>query len=334
MGDAPVPNLDDFFNKKKKKQLKGLNLNNASTSAKTEDKKSKLKSQEEEEWQEEQVVAATIQVAAPGRFIRDEDSKPDEDEPRRAWGNAKGKSDASSAVKDLKKNPTPAMSVQSSTNINIDDGSNPTVNIKTSKNVFSALEDHQDDDEEAANRRPKEIVPARVQKQKGEREKVAIQREVDKFGGKKDDDKKDEGKKKKEGGARKKKEREVAEEGSGDEDEDEDGAEAEAAEDGAEEPKKPKKKAKEPEKADPEPNDEEDQSIKPDLVASRAKYQDRKRLPLKELPKEEYQDRVVKKQPVAPKSSKKKGPIEDFDIKSLDAKPGKNRTLQEMPDDF
>merc|ERR1712060_586648 len=96
---------------------------------------------------------------------------------------------------------TPAMSVQSSTNINIDGGSEPKVNIKTTKNLFAALEDNQDDDEDAANKRPKEIKPAMVQKQKGEREKTAIQREVDKYGAgkKKDDGKKDEGKEKKKG---------------------------------------------------------------------------------------------------------------------------------------
>merc|ERR1712113_1066491 len=116
--------------------------------------------------------------------IRDEDSKPEEDEPKRAWGNTKGKSDSVQQQQhhNDKKNPTPAMSVQSSSNINIDDGSEPKVNIKTSKNLFSALEDNQDDAEDAANKRPKEIKPAMVQKQKGEREKTAIQREVDKYG--------------------------------------------------------------------------------------------------------------------------------------------------------
>merc|ERR1712087_230052 len=68
---------------------------------------------------------------------------------------------------------------------NIDDGANANINIKTSKNVFGALAGD-DDDEEDGPKRPKEIKPAMVSKVKGESQKVAVQREVDKYQGKKD----------------------------------------------------------------------------------------------------------------------------------------------------
>merc|ERR1711865_397948 len=84
--------------------------------------------------------------------------------------------------------PTLAKSVGSSS-INIDDGSDTKVNIATSKNVFAALEGEDDDDGEG-KKRPTEIKPAMVTKKKGEREKVALQREVDKYSVKKDGKKK------------------------------------------------------------------------------------------------------------------------------------------------
>merc|ERR1719382_1002070 len=74
-----------------------------------------------------------------------------------------------------------------SSNINIDDGSEAKVNIATSKNMFAQLEDEDEGGEEV--KRPKEIKPAMVTKKKGEREKVAIQREVAKYS--KKDSKKD-----------------------------------------------------------------------------------------------------------------------------------------------
>merc|ERR1712066_50650 len=76
-----------------------------------------------------------------------------------------------------------------SSNINIDDGSEGKVNIKTTKNAFAALHE-QDDDEDEAPKRPKEIKPAMVQKQKGERTSTATQREVEKYSGPADEKKK------------------------------------------------------------------------------------------------------------------------------------------------
>merc|ERR1711972_425984 len=66
---------------------------------------------------------------------------------------------------------------------------NGTVNIKTTKNAFAALHDGDDDDDEVS-KRPKEIKPAMVQKQKGERTSAAIQREVEKYNGPADEKKK------------------------------------------------------------------------------------------------------------------------------------------------
>merc|ERR1712014_64615 len=93
--------------------------------------------------------------------------------------------------------PTLAKAVGQSSNINIDDGSDATVNIKTTKNAFAALHDN-DDDEEDGPKRPKEIKPAMVQKQKGERTSAAIQREVEKYSGPAEGKKKKDRKKKKE----------------------------------------------------------------------------------------------------------------------------------------
>merc|ERR1712060_403087 len=147
---------------------------------------------------------------------------------------------------------------------------------------------------------------------------------------KKDDDKKDEGKKRKDD-AKKKKDADE------DEDDDDDEDDAEGAEDVKEEPKcepksepkskkDDKKKATEPEKVEPVV-EEEDLSIQPDLVAAKAKYQGRKRLPLKELPREEYEERKIKKQPIVAKSSKKKGAKIDFDDIEADGK-NKSRILE------
>merc|ERR1712060_7461 len=99
-------------------------------------------------------------------------------------GDAGGKRDLND-----KRYPTLAKSMLQSSNINIDDGSNPTVNIKTTKNAFAALHDNDDDDDEAP-KGPKEIKPAMVQKQKGERTSTAIQREVEKYSGPADGKKK------------------------------------------------------------------------------------------------------------------------------------------------
>merc|ERR1712037_290344 len=84
------------------------------------------------------------------------------------------------ADREARKFPTLAKTIKASSNINIDDGSDATVNISVSKNVFSALED-EEDEEEKANKRPKEIKPAMVFKKKGERETEALQREVDRY---------------------------------------------------------------------------------------------------------------------------------------------------------
>merc|ERR1712217_30362 len=126
-------------------------------------------------------------------------------------------------------------------------------------------------------------------------EKTAIQREVDKYGAgkKKDDGKGDEG---------------------GDDD-DEEGAEADGAEDATEEPKNnkdDKKKANETETVETIV-EEEDLIIQPDLAASKAKYDGRKRLPLRSLPAEEYEERKIRKQLVVATRSKKKRNLVDWD---------------------
>jgi hypothetical protein len=85
-----------------------------------------------------------------------------------------------------------------SSNINIDDGSDAKINSATNRNAFAALEGDEDEEEEGklvgGKKRPKEIKPAMVSKQKGEREKDVVGREVAKYvpGGKKPVEEEDE----------------------------------------------------------------------------------------------------------------------------------------------
>merc|ERR1712151_610157 len=130
---------------------------------------------------------------------------------------------------------------------------------------MGVLEDAHDSDEDGPLR-PKEIKPWQVKKKKGEFEKEAIKREVDKYAGKKETTKK-------------KKEEEV---------------EDEAAVAGKEEVKKKKKaddkKEDKEEHAKPVEDRAEDLMIKPDLDAAKDKYTNRKKLPKKDLPREELEE--------------------------------------------
>merc|ERR1712048_945384 len=229
-------------------KIKGSNLNIASTASKTEDKKSKAKDQEDEGWKEDEVSAPTIgKVEAVGKLVKDDEKPQEEDATAPAWGKLKQPVEPKErSTADQKRFPSLAKSIQSS-NINIDD-SEPKVNIATSKNAFSALENEDDEDQEG--KRPKEIKPAMVQKKQGEREKIAIQREVDKYSTKKDDGKKDD-----------------------EEDEDEDGEEPKAEEEAKEAKevaevkkteKKEEKKTKSPQAEEPQKEIEEDLKIQAD----------------------------------------------------------------------
>uniref|UniRef100_A0A7S4VSC3 Uncharacterized protein n=1 Tax=Alexandrium monilatum TaxID=311494 RepID=A0A7S4VSC3_9DINO len=306
---ADAPSLQDFLAKKTKKKIKGSNLNVVSASTPETAKKPKSKDAEEEGWQEEQVVAATMKVEVAGKLTREEDKKEEEDTSGHAWGSVKAKSESSQGLSD-KKFPTLRKSMRTSTNINIDDGSEAKVNISTSKNVFAALENEEDDEEQEV-KRPKEIKPAMVTKKKGEFEKVAIQREVDKYS--KDGPKKEGGKDGK------------------DEDEDE----GEAGEDAAKEPqeeveaKKPEAKRKDRKAGrkaeaagqetarEEEEQEHEDLRIVADLAAAKAKYQGRKKpFPPKPLPRSELEEEKENK-PVAPGKKKKMAVIEEDDKPKL-----------------
>merc|ERR1712087_130662 len=101
-----------------------------------------------------------------------EDKKEEEDSNAPAWGSAR----KANAVRDDltdKKYPT----LKGASNIVIDEGPSK-VNIKTSKNVFEALGDGEDDSDGPS--RPKEIRAAMVQKKKGEFAKTAVQNAVNK----------------------------------------------------------------------------------------------------------------------------------------------------------
>lgn len=292
MTDAPS-SLGDFFKQKKKKQAKGTNLNNEASTTKVEDKKSKTKDKEEEGWEDEQILAPTMMVQVAGILTREEDVKDQEDTAAPAWGSNKPKKGAVDAPKiNEKRFPTLAKAMGQSSNINIDDGSQANINIKTTKNVFSALEDD-DGDEDAGPKRPKEIKPAMVSKVKGEFEKVALQREVAKYKPK-DDKKKGKKKKKKDDSDDSEEESEDEEEEDDEEDEEEIRA-AERKKKADEKAEEKKKKAKE-EKANKE-NEEvgeveiaEDLKIVPDEKAARAKYIGREKLETKPLPRAEIEE--------------------------------------------
>jgi len=307
---ADAPSLSDFLAKKTKKKIKGSNLNVVSASKPEAAKKPKSKDAEEEGWQEEQVVAATMKVEVAGKLTREEDKKEEDDTSGHAWGSVKAKSESSQGLSD-KKYPTLRKSMRTSTNINIDDGSEAKVNISTSKNVFAALENEEDDEEQEV-KRPKEIKPAMVTKKKGELEKVAIQREVNKYS--KDGPKKEGGK-----------------DGKDDDEEDEGEAEEDATEERQEEveAKKPeaKKKDKKAEKKaeaaggeaarEEEEQELEDLKIVADLAAAKAKYEGRKKpFPPKPLPKSELEEEKENK-PAAPGKKKKMAVIEEDDKPKL-----------------
>lgn len=297
--------LGDFFSQKKKPKKMGSNLNNQ-TAAKAEAKKTK--NQEEDGWDEQEATAASLKVEIAGKLTRDDDKKEDEGVSKAAWGNTKTKANA-----DLneRKFPSLAKSVQSS-NISLrpDDKQ---LNIETSKNLFSALEGDEDDDEEGP-KRPNVIKPAMVTKKKGEFEKVALQREVDKYKG---TDKKKKPKK----------------DGEEEEEDEEDEEEEEKVE--VEYKKKVKKKEKEVVVEAEEEEEElaEDVKIVPDLAAAKAKYQGRRKLapvPLsrREL-EEEKENKPAKNQAPAVGSKNKKGKKGFVDEEDMYEK-----KLLVAPDDF
>jgi len=306
-----APSLGDFFKAKSKKKVKASNLNKAEEQ-KTEEKK-KTSSKEDDAWQEDEVVAATIKVEVAGKLMREEEKKDDEEAAAPAWGGKK-KEGANAPAINEKRYPTLAKSVGSSS-INIDDGSDAKVNITTSKNRFADLEG-EDDEENSSSKRPKSILPAMVMKKQGEREKVALKREVDKYTSK----------------PTKKKAKDATAE---DDDEDDDEEEDEEAEDGdeaaaaaAEEEvseKKPKdKKPKEAKKPVQEENEEdreeleEDLKIQVDLVESKDKYKGRKKLSPQDLPRSELQEEKENRPKQANASGKKKKFVEEETEKKLE----------------
>jgi len=296
MAEAAAPSLGDFFKSKGKKKIKASNLNKETTT-KTEEKKGPKKDKEDDVWEEEQVVAATMKVEVAGKLMREE-VKEEEDTSAPAWGSVgKEKKDPRQEAINEKRYPTLAKSLGSSS-INIDDGSDAKVNIATSKNHFAALEgDEGSDGEDTTTKRPKSIKPAMISKKKGEFEKVALQREVDKYA-KKDTKKKE---KKKESG-----------EDDDDDDEEDDDEEEEApapvVEEEGRKKKAPEKKKEEVKKPAEEEEDEdkaEDLKIQPDLVASKDKYKGRKKLSPADLPRSEMREEKENK-PVNQPSGKKK----------------------------
>lgn len=257
---AEPPSLGDFFAKKKKKPIKGSNLNAATAAAAPgEATKPKAKSSEEQGWAYEEVAAPTMKVEIAGKLQREEAKQEEEQVQAPAWGTVKPAKADSTQLSD-KKYPTLAKSIQSS-NIQLD-GGEAKVNISVSKNAYEALGDQEDED---GSKRPSQIKPAMVQKKKGEFEKTAIQREVDKYA--------------------KPKGKSADDEEAGDVDE---APKPEAVE----EKKKEKKVKKDEEKKDEaETKDlEEDLKIQPNLQAAKAKYKRRKKLPKQELPAEELKE--------------------------------------------
>lgn len=244
-----------------------------------------------------------MKVEVAGKLMRDEDKKDEDDNSAPAWGVLK---EQKSGLNE-KRYPSLAKAVASS-NINIDDNTETKINISTTKNVFSALEDPEADDEKGS-KRPKEIMPSKVQKKKGERERVAVQREVDKYS--------------KKGGSGK--DRDSIEEGDEGEEGEEEEEEVELVEEEKKKTdKKPSKKVKaakeeveeeeEEAAAEEERVDEEDLKIECNQEASEAKYKGRKKLPLEDLPAEEMREQKETRRARPQTSSKKKKAIFDEDL--------------------
>eukprot|EP00405_Crypthecodinium_cohnii_P021421 CAMPEP_0206481130 /NCGR_PEP_ID=MMETSP0324_2-20121206/37928_1 /ASSEMBLY_ACC=CAM_ASM_000836 /TAXON_ID=2866 /ORGANISM="Crypthecodinium cohnii, Strain Seligo" /LENGTH=305 /DNA_ID=CAMNT_0053958493 /DNA_START=98 /DNA_END=1015 /DNA_ORIENTATION=- len=304
MAEVP-PSLGDFFSKNKKKKIKGVNLNNeAQKPSADEQKASKGKAKDDGDWKdEEQVAAPNLKVQEAGKLVKEEDKKDEHVAP--AW---KVKKQTATTDKDARSFPTLRKAMGQSSNINIDDGTDGHVNIKTSRNMFDAL-DNDDEDDEGKTKRPKEIKPFLAQKQKGEMLSSVIQREADKYG--------HEIKKAPAPTKKKKKEKEAS-------------SEEESSEEEVEEATKKKEVPKKVIKAPSNP--EEDCKIEPDQEAARAKYQDREKLPKKQLPASELKEEKENKPPPpnasaaggGGKKNKKKGfmDIEDSKPKVMMAPEG------------
>jgi len=271
MADAPAPSsLDSFFAKKKKKNVKSTNLNHDTVLAK-EEKKKVVKNKDEEEWEDEQEMAAPImQVQVAGMLNKEEDTI-QEQSAGAAWRKQK-----KPETRDLndKKFPTLAKAIQSS-NINIDDGSNPNINIKTNKNVFAALED-EDGSEDEIKKRPKEIKPAMVKKQRGEMQSQAVQREVSRYVKDEKPKRSEESEEEEEAGRQSRRQEKLAE--------------------------KAKSKAKGVVQEEEPEEVADDVKIEADEKASRAKYVGRAKLPTLLLPRKELQEaKPIKAQPAGKK---------------------------------
>lgn len=272
---AEAPSLGDFFKSKGKKKIKATNLNKETAAAKPEDQKAK-KATEDDAWQEEQIVAQTMKVEVVGKLMREEEKKDDEDSAAPAWGAPKKEGGSRNDLSD-KKYPSLAKSVAS---INIDDGSDNKVNIATSKNVFAALEGDEEEDE-SGSKRPKAINSSMVSKKKGEFEKVALKREVDKYAR-----------------IKKKKAQRVEDSGEEEDEEEDEESEEETAEvaevEEKQREKKEKKKEAKQEVEDDETQEkeevEEDLKMQPDLLGAKEKYKGRKKMPVADLPREEMRE--------------------------------------------
>merc|ERR1711972_275494 len=309
---------------KGKKKIKASNLNKDTTTAQPEEKKSNKKSTEDDAWEEEEVKASTIKgVESAGTLKKEAEIKDAEDTAAPAWGPLKTSKELSNTGINEKKYPTLQKAVGSSS-ININD--EPKVNIATSKNVFAALETGEDDDEEQSIKRPNQINAIMVSKKKGEREKEAVDREVKKYTGSAKESKKD--------AKKKAKHNEDEDDEDEDDDEEEEGEEPEvpAADGEARKKKHPEKKDTE-KKAKKEVIEETNAEVEEDLkivfdtVASKAKYEGRKKLPPKEIPSEELEEERENK----PKAQAK---VTSGKKKKFMAEEEQEKKIMYMPDDW
>eukprot|EP00746_Dinoflagellata_sp_MGD_P162679 gnl/MRDRNA2_/MRDRNA2_90342_c0_seq1.p1 gnl/MRDRNA2_/MRDRNA2_90342_c0~~gnl/MRDRNA2_/MRDRNA2_90342_c0_seq1.p1 ORF type:complete len:323 (-),score=130.17 gnl/MRDRNA2_/MRDRNA2_90342_c0_seq1:37-942(-) len=297
------PSLGDFFAKKKTKKVKASNLNNVSTPG-TEKKPEKKKEKDADAagWKDVDEIAPSMPAMSAGievgKLVREQDEE-EEESKAPAWGKSKNDKEVKRSERDEKRFPElrAAMGFSGSSNINIDDGSDAKINISTSKNVFAALEgeEEEDDDGTGKKKRPKEIKPAMVSKQKGEREKDVLKKEVDKYlpGGPpkiEEDDDSPEAKEKAEAKARKAEKK----------------AEKEERRNEKKNERKDDDKENEKQPDSPAGKVQADCLIPVDEEKARLKYMGRKKLPKKDLPLEELEDPNVKK----PK--KKVCAVEDF----------------------
>lgn len=312
MADAGAKNLTDMFKvKSKKKAPKSTNLNaNPAGAAKADEKKDKSRKQDDQWADEDDVGVTELKVQALENF-KEEETRDDDNSNVQAWNNIK--KPAETGLNE-RKYPSLAKALHANPKAMLEERDNT---VKISKNAFDAL----GDGDNGQPKRSGKVVAALVTKAKGERQDDAVMRVKNTI---------EQAKKQKKRAAREAGDSDISESS-----EDEEPAEEDEAPKKAPARKKaPAKKAAPTKDAEPDSEEEAeppaaDTTMEPDLAAARAKYADRKRLPVKDLPFSELQEtqkKVAEKKTAAGGGKKKKN------FAAFDEEDDSKSKLQELPE--